>query len=87
MNREQRLTNALRRLTEQSDFSDAWSIPGIKGRFSQLIKFFGGLASPFPNTEFSLSLVTPIGSTDRCHYLEGVTTERRHKYIRGGTAG
>ena len=50
VNREQRLANALGRLTEQSDFSDTWSIPGIKDRFPQLIEFCGGLASPFPNT-------------------------------------
>jgi hypothetical protein len=38
------------RHNEQTYFSDAWKTPSIKDWFPEMMEFYGGLASPFPNT-------------------------------------
>ena len=49
--REPRLKSSLSRHSGTTVFNEAWSIPGLNGRFPQLMEFFGGLATPFPNTD------------------------------------
>jgi hypothetical protein len=36
--------------TIPANFSDAWKTVAIKDRFPELMEFFGGLITPFPNT-------------------------------------
>jgi hypothetical protein len=52
VSKESRLQTALARHSEreQIDFCNAWKTPSIKDRFPELMEFYGGLASPFPNT-------------------------------------
>ena len=50
VNRDKRLKHALSRHSEGTDFSEAWTTPGLKDKFPELIEFLGGLACPFPNT-------------------------------------
>jgi hypothetical protein len=46
---EPTLQSSVNRHADKSDFSEAWSSPGLKNRFPELMEFLGGLASPFPN--------------------------------------